>query len=139
MLLSERIGVPAFAGAHAASWTSRHPSFARGHGEIIEMHVAVCLRPQADLSGDGLWQRVLKIELAIEIPFNLVAGDADFQVVPLAGCCRCVANPFDRRTPTLFELPQHEIVFQAVGPDREIVAIRLQVEEDTGALVDAAR
>src|SRR5215468_9134720 len=75
MLLSERIGEPAFAAAHAASRTSRHPLFARDHGEIIEMHVAVCLRPQADLSGDGLWQRVLKIELAIEIPFNLVAGD----------------------------------------------------------------
>src|SRR5215470_16795063 len=131
--------VPAFAAVHAYSPLSRHPSFARGHREIIEMHVAVCLRPQADLSGDGLRQRVLKIELAIEIPFNLVAGDTDFQVVPLAGCCRRVANPFHRRTPALFELPQHEIVFQAIGPDRQIVAIRLQVEENTGALIDATR
>src|SRR5258706_5352819 len=82
---------------------------------------------------------MLKIELAIEITFNLVADDTDFQVVPLASCRRRVANPFHRRTSALFELPQHEIVFQAIGPDRQIVTIRFQVEEDTGALVDATR
>src|SRR5215472_7909159 len=94
----------------ADSRTSRHPLFARDHSEFVEMHIAVCLRPQADLSGDGLWERVLKIELAVEVPFNLVAGNADFQVVPLAACRRGVANPFHRRAAALFELPQHEIV-----------------------------
>src|SRR5437660_901927 len=50
-------------------------SLARDDSEIVEVHVAVRLRPQADLSGDGLWQGMLKIELAVEIPFNLAASD----------------------------------------------------------------
>src|SRR5262252_8834695 len=136
---SERTGMLGFAAVHANPRTNRRPLLACCHREIVEMHVAVCLRPQADLSGDGLWQRVLKVELAVEIAFYLVAGDADFQVVPLAGCCRCVANPFHRRAPALFELPKYEIVFQAIRPDGQVVAIGLQVEEYTGALIDAAR
>ena len=38
-------------------------------GELVEMHVAVRLRPQADLPGDRFRQRVLQIELAVEIAF----------------------------------------------------------------------
>src|SRR6516162_6302259 len=70
-------------------------SLARCDGEFVEVHVAVRLRPQADLPRDRFRQRVLQIELAVEIALDLVARDADFEVVPLPGCGRCVSDPFD--------------------------------------------
>src|SRR5229473_104851 len=75
-------------------------------GEFVEMHVAIRLRPQADLPGDRFRQRVLQIELAVEIALDLVARNADFEVMPLPGCGRGVSDPFDRRPPALLELPK---------------------------------
>src|SRR5258708_36910199 len=114
-LSSKRAGLPALAAMLADSRTSPHPSLAGHHRKIVEMHIAVRLRPQADLSRDGLWQRVLKIELAIEIAFNLVAGDANFQVMPLSGCRRAVATPSHRRTAPLSKLPHNELCFRGIG------------------------
>jgi len=103
------------------------------------MHVAVRLRPQANLPGDRFRQRVLQIELAVEIALDLVARDADFEVVPLPGCGRRVSDPFDRRPPAFLELPKDQIVFKAVRPDRQVVAVGLEIEQDAGALIDATR
>src|SRR5712692_10434625 len=114
-------------------------SLARRGGEFVEMHVAIRLRPQANLPRDRFRQCVLEIELAIEIALYLVARDADFEVVPLPGCGRCVSDPFDRRSPAFFELPKDQIVFKAVRPDRQVVAVGLEIEQDAGALIDAAR
>src|SRR3974377_1073077 len=35
-------------------------------------------------------------------------------------------------------LQKHEIVFEGIGPHGQIVAVRLEIEQDAGALVDAA-
>src|SRR5215831_14280988 len=70
-------------------------SLARRSGKFIEMHVAVRLRPQPNLPGHRLRERVLQIELAVEIALHLVAGDADFEVVPLPAGGRRVSHPFD--------------------------------------------
>jgi hypothetical protein len=58
---------------------------------------------------------------------------------PLARCGRGVANPGDRGALALLELPQHQIVFERIGADRQIVAVWLEVEQDPGALIDAPR
>src|SRR5215471_3367512 len=100
--------------------------------------MTVRFRPQADAPRYRLRQRVLEVELAVEPALDLGAGDADFQVVPLAGRGRGVADPFDRRAPALLELPQHQIVLEAVGANGEVVAVRLEIEQDAGALVDPA-
>ena len=49
----------------------RHRSVGRRHGEVVEIHVAVGLGPQADASGDRLGQDVLQVELAVEIAGDL--------------------------------------------------------------------
>src|SRR5262249_45344366 len=95
-------------------------SLAGRGSEFVEMHVAIRLRPQTNLPGHRCRQRVLKVELAIEIALDLIARDADFEVVPLPGRGRRVSDPFDRRPPAFLELPKDQIVFQAVRPDRQI-------------------
>src|SRR5512133_98292 len=86
------------------------PSVSRHHGEVVEIDVAVRFRPEPDLARDGLRQCVLEIELAVEITLDLVAGDADLQVMPLPAGGRRIPDPLDRRTPALLELPQHQVV-----------------------------
>src|SRR5262249_37077760 len=66
------------------------------HGIIVEVHIAVGLRPQPDTAGDRCRKFVLQIELAVEIAFDLLAGNADLEVVPDARRSRRVANPFHR-------------------------------------------
>ena len=116
----------------------RHRSIGRRHGEVVEIHVAVGLRPQADASGDRLGQDVLQVELAVEIAGDLGPLDRDLEVVPLARRRRGVADPFDRGTLALLEFPQHEIVLERIGADRQVVAVGLEIEQDSGALIDAA-
>src|SRR6266498_5287271 len=134
--------VPEHAGNRAGrsrAYRVAQPSLVRGRRRIIgEIHVAVRLGPQSDASGNRRRQRMLEIELAVEIAFDLVAGDANLEVVPLPGRGRRVPNPFHRRALAFFEFPQHEVVFQTIGADRQIVPVGLQVEQDSGALVDAA-
>src|SRR5262245_58770318 len=113
-------------------------SLSRRGGESVEPDIAVRLRPQPDLAGDGLRQRVLQVGLAVEEAFDLGAADADLQVMPLAGRRRRVADPFHRRALALLELPQHQVVFQAVGADGQVVAVRPETEQDARPLVDAA-
>src|SRR6266849_3920210 len=124
-LSSERTGVPRFAGMQANSRTSPPPSLAGERSEIVEMHVAVCLRPQADTTGHWFRQRVLQIELAVEIAFDLVARDTDLKIVPLTASRRRVSNPLHLRTSAPFEFPQHDIVFEAISPNGQIVTVRL--------------
>src|SRR5262249_62352605 len=63
----------------------RHRSISRRHGEVVEVHVAVGLRPQADSSRNRLGQDMLQVKFAVEIGRDLGPGDADLEVVPLAG------------------------------------------------------
>ena len=58
--------------------------------------------------------------------------------MPLAGRGRRIANPFHRGPLAFLEFPQDEIVLQGICAHGEIVAVRLEVEQDPGALIDAA-
>src|SRR5262245_51365612 len=80
-------------------------SIRRRHREVVEIDVAVGLRPQPDAPADGLRQHVLQLELAVEIARDLRARDLHLEVVPLARCGRRVADPFDRGAFALLELP----------------------------------
>src|SRR5262245_65923245 len=81
---------------------------------------------------------MLQVKLAVEIGRDLGPGDADLEVVPLAGRGWRIANPFHRGPLAFLELPQDEIVFQRIRAHGEIVAVPLAVEQDSGALRDAA-
>src|SRR2546423_13719754 len=59
--------------------------------------------------------------------------------MPLTGRRRSVADPLHRGALAFLEFPKNKIVLKRVCPDRQIVAIGLEVEEDSGALIDAAR
>src|SRR5262245_35492741 len=58
--------------------------------------------------------------------------------MPGARWCRRVANPLDRRAFAFLEFPQHEVVLERIGTQRQIVAAGLEIEQDAGALIDAA-
>src|SRR5262249_40950410 len=96
------------------------------------------LRPQPDAACDWRRKLVLQIELAVEIAFDLIAGNAYLKVVPGACRCRRIANPFDRGAPAFLELPEHEIVLERIGADGEVVAVGLKIEQNAAALIDAA-
>src|SRR5262245_58098086 len=114
------------------------PSVCGRDGEVVEVDVAVRLRPQADAARHRRRQGVLEIELAIEIALDLGAGDADLQVVPLAARRRRVPNPLHGRALAFLKLPEDQIVLEAVGPNGQVVAIGLEIEQNAGALVDPA-
>src|SRR3977135_3474864 len=118
--------------------TWKATSIRRHDREAVEINVTVGLGPQAEAAGDRLGQRVLEVGFAVERSFDLGAGDADLELVPLAARRRRVANPFHRRSLPLLELPQHEIVLDRVGADGEVVAVGLEVEQNAGALIDTA-
>src|SRR5262245_53544827 len=46
-------------------------SVSRSHGEVVEVHVAVGLRPQPDAARDRLGQDMLEVQLAVEIGRDL--------------------------------------------------------------------
>src|SRR5215470_19271195 len=81
---------------------------------------------------------MLQVKLAVEISRDLGPGDVDLEVVPLAGRGRRIAYPFHRRALAFLEFPQDQIVLQGICADGEIVAVRLEVEQDSGTLIDAA-
>src|SRR5260370_17964540 len=80
-------------------------STGRGRSEVVEVHVAVGLGPQADSSRNRLGQDMLQVELAVEIGRDLGPGDAHLEVVPLAGWGRRIANPFHRGPLAFLEFP----------------------------------
>src|SRR6476661_2463726 len=101
--------------------------------------MAVSLGPQADTAGDRLCQGVFKVELAVKIALNLGAANLDLEFMPLPRRSRRIAYPLDRGAFALLEFPQHEVVFQAVGSDGQVVAVRLEIEQDSRALIDTTR
>src|SRR5258707_10564721 len=102
------------------------------------MHVAVRLRPQANLPGDRFRQRVLQIELAVEIALDLVARDADFEVVPLAGWGRGGFYPFDGRLPALFGFSTAQVGFKGGPPHLQVVAHAVWIVKDGADLIHVA-
>src|SRR5262249_841338 len=59
-------------------------SIRRGHRVVVEVDMAVGLRPQADAAGNRLRQDVLELELAVQVAFDPGAGQAHLDVMPLA-------------------------------------------------------
>src|SRR3954447_20934347 len=89
-------------------------SIGRFHGVVVEVHVTVGFRPEPDAAADRRRPVVLQSELAVEIAFDLLACDIDLEVVPGACRSRCIADPFDLRSPPILELPEHEIVLERI-------------------------
>ena len=58
--------------------------------------------------------------------------------MPLLGWRRRIAYPLDRTPAAALVFEQDEVVFEAVGTQYKIVAVRLQVEDDACCLVDAS-
>jgi hypothetical protein len=78
---------------------------------------------------------VLEVELTVDVALDLGPGDPDLEIVPLTRRRRRIAYSF---ASTLLELPQHEIVFELVRAESQIVTVRHEVEQDSYSLVDAA-
>ena len=51
---------------------------------------------------------------------------------------RCVPNPRYRRAFTFFELPENQIILETVRTKCQVITVWLQVEQYSGALIDAA-
>src|SRR5438105_13933973 len=58
--------------------------------------------------------------------------------MPLVTWRRRVANPFHRGSLAFLEFPQNEIVFERICANGEVIAVGLEVEQYSGALIDAA-
>src|SRR3954465_15121004 len=50
---------------------------------------------------------------------------------------RRIAYPFHRRSLSLLELPEHQVVFERIGAQGQVIAIGLEIEQDAGALIDS--
>src|SRR5262249_59933654 len=71
-----------------------HRSICWRHREVVEIHVAVGLGPQADAPRHWRGQDVLQVGLAVEIGRDLGPGDLHLEVMPLTSRRGSVANPF---------------------------------------------
>src|SRR5262249_11124229 len=71
-----------------------HRSICWRHGEVVEIHVAVSLGPQADAPRHRRGQDVLQVGLAVEVRRDLWPGDLHLEVMPLTSRRGSVANPF---------------------------------------------
>src|SRR3954452_277545 len=77
--------------------------------------------------------------LAVEPAFELGAVDGDLDRVPLlVGNVDVLGSLLDEAALALVERPEHEIVLLAVESHGEVIPVRLQVEKDAGALIEAA-
>src|SRR5215469_3793595 len=111
----------------------------RVDGVLVVEADAVGLGPDADLAGDRLGQGVLEQKLAVEPALELRTVHGDLHVLPgLHGKRDFFAAALDELAHALIEGPEDEVVFLAVEADGEVVAVRLEVEEDAGALVERA-
>src|SRR5436190_10678640 len=108
------------ADAHAISalWSGRD-------SKIIEIDDAVRFRPYADLSRYRCRQSVLQIELAVQVALDFRSGYTDFQILPLPARGRRITDPLHARALALFVFEQHQIIFERIGPDKQVVAVGL--------------
>src|SRR3954447_23288732 len=98
MLLVSRAGLSNVAPRELAGFSrpcagSSWGSIGGSHDVVRKMHIAVRFGPKANSPGYGFRQCVLQIALTIEVPFNLVTGDADLQVMPLLAGGRRISHP----------------------------------------------
>src|SRR5262249_1680146 len=110
----------------------------RNHAIIVEINDAVRLGPHTNFSRNRRWQGVLEIKLAVEIAFYFRTADADFQILPLPAWGRGVADPLNARALAFLVFEQNEIIFERICPHQQVVAIRLQIEQNAGTLIDAS-
>ena len=68
---------------------------------------------------------MLQVELAIKITLDFGSVNSDFQILPLPAGGGRIADPLYALALALFVFEQHEIVFEGVGSDEEVIAIRL--------------
>src|SRR5215831_21208480 len=82
-----------------------HRSICWRHREVVEIHMAVGLGPQADAPRHRRGQDVLQVALPVEVRRDLWPGDADLEVMPLTSRRGSVANPFHRGSLAFLEFP----------------------------------
>src|SRR5262249_1772828 len=99
--------------------------------------MAIGFGPNADLARHRIPEVMREVEFAVEVPLNRIGLDHNLKLMPGLGGGRDVADPFYGAPATLLELPKYQIVLECVGANSEVVAVRLQVEENAGALIDA--
>src|SRR5262245_39543615 len=58
--------------------------------------------------------------------------------MPLASGGGRISNPFYRGALALFEFPEHEIVFEWIGTQRQVITVRLEIEQNPRSLIDTA-
>src|SRR5437870_9266982 len=110
-----------------------------GDGVVVELADAVGLRPDADFARHRLRERVFEQELVVEVAAQLRPAHSDLHPVPLAELQRHVVRALLHEAAlSLLEGPEHEVVLLAVEADRQVIAVRFQVEEDAGALIELA-
>ena len=74
---------------------------------------------------------------AVQRRLELCALNGDLQRVPRIHLQWNVLHPLLNETAlTFYKRPEHHVVFLAVEAHREIVAVRLQIEQDSGALIE---
>jgi hypothetical protein len=109
---------------------------------ILEVAGAISLRPQADLARNWLRQRVFERKLTVDVGFELGPCDRHLQLMPL------VAGQVPRlpsgTTPDQFadaiaEGPKRDIVLGIVVARGKPVAVRFDIEQNTGTAVEIAR
>src|SRR5947208_2790944 len=103
----------------------------RFHNEVLEIARAVRLRPQADLSRYGLGERVFKGEIAVDVGFEISAGDRHLEFVPLVAgqVPRLPSRTAPNQPPAaVTERPQRDVVLGVVVAGCEPIAIGLNVE-----------
>src|ERR1051325_11460041 len=114
-----------------ASWLGRRDD------EVVEFHHAVGLRPDADFARHRLGEREVEELLAVEEALKLHAVHCDLERMlgpELQG--DVLGAALHELSLAGVERPQDDVVFRAVEAHGEIVAVRLDVEEDAGAPIE---
>src|SRR5207237_8051305 len=103
----------------------------------IELAHAVGLRPRPHLPGHRLGERVLEQELVVEPAAQLRSLHGNLHPMPLSHLNVHVVHALlDEAALAALEGPEHEVVLFTVEADGEVVAVRLEVEQDPGALIE---
>src|SRR6516225_4435231 len=102
------------------------------------MHLAVGLRPQADASTNALQINCTPNKACRRGNLRPWCWRSGARGRAIGVMASSIANPFHRGAPVFLELPQNEVVVERVGAAGQIVAVRLEVEQDSRPLVGAA-
>src|SRR5262245_31641173 len=126
---------------NGAPSVNRNRSLFRGRRdrELVEITDAVGLRPQPYFAGNRFGENVIEQTLAVQPSFELGSMYGDLDLMPFVQLERHVLGALlDEFADAFVERPEHQVVLLAVEAHRQVVAVRLEVEEDSGAFIQLA-